>query len=152
MVKMYTVALTEAERLLLRQTVSRGTSSARTITRARILLKADESKDGPGESDTLIATTLDIGIRTVERVRQRAVTDGVEAALQDRPRSGQKSCTLDGAQEARLIALACSQPPTGRKRWSLRLLATEFSARADGASVSYELVRRTLKKTSSSRI
>jgi transposase len=152
MVKMYSVSLTEAERLLLRHTVSRGKASARTLTRARILLKADEGADGPGKSDAVIATTLDVGVRSVERLRQRAVTESVAAALQDRPRSGQKPCTLDGAQEARLTALACSQPPSGQGRWSLRLLATEFGKREDGATVSHELVRRTLKKTSSSLI
>ncbi len=148
MVKMYSVSLTEAQRLLLRQTVSRGKASARTITRARILLKADASEEGPGESDTVIATILDVGVRTIERLRQRAVTEGVEAALRDRPRSGHKPCVLDGAQGARLVALACSAPPKGRKRWSLRLLATEFGKQDQGAQVSHELVRRTLKKTS----
>jgi len=135
-----------------RDTVSRGTASARTITRARILLKADESEDGPAESDTVIASTLDVGRRTVERLRQRSVTEGVETALHDRPPSAHKPCTLDGADEARLTALACSQPPSGKGRWSLRLLAAEFSKREDGTPVSHELVRRTLKKTSSSPI
>lgn len=151
MVKMYTVSLTEAERLLLRHTVSRGRAAARTMTRARILLRADEGEHGPGDTDEVIATTLDVGVRSVERLRQRAVREGVEAALRDRVRSGHKPCTLDGAQEARLTALACSQPPLGRGRWSLRLLAATFSTRDDGAVVSRELVRRTLKKTSSSR-
>ncbi len=113
MVKMHTVSLTEAERLLLQRTVSRGTAAARTITRARILLKADESDDGPAESDAVIASTLDVGRRTVEWLRQRSVSEGVETALHDRPASAHKPCTLDGAQEARLTALACSQPPTG---------------------------------------
>jgi len=152
MVKMYTVSLTEAERLLLQHTVSRGKASARTITRARILLKADESEDGPAHSDTVIASTLDVGRRTVERLRQRSVTEGVETALHDRPPSAHKPCTLDGADEARLTALACSQPPSGQGRWSLRLLAAEFCKREDGTPVSHELVRRTLKKTSSSPI
>ncbi len=152
MVKMYTVSLTEAERLLLQRTVSRGTTAARTITRARILLKADESEDGPAESDAVIASSLDVGRRTVERLRQRSMTEGVETALHDRPPSVHKPCTLDGAHEARLTALACSQPPTGKGRWSLRLLAAAFSTREDGTPVSHELVRRTLKKTSSSRI
>ena len=151
MVKMYPVSLTDAERLLLRYTMSRGKAAARTITRARILLKADESEEGPAHTDELIATTLDVGVRSVERLRKRAVTEGVEAALHDRPASAHKPCTLDGTQEARLTALACSQPPSGQGRWSLRLLAAEFGTRDDGAVVSHELVRRTLKKTSSSR-
>jgi transposase len=151
MPKLYVVSLTEAERLLLRQTIARGVAKARTTTRARILLKADESGDD-GDTDEVIADTLEVSVRTIERLRQRAATDGVEAALHDRPRSGEPTYKLDGAHEARLTALACSQPPTGKKRWSMRLLAREFSTREDGAPVSRELVRRTLKKTSSSRI
>ena len=81
MVKMYTVSLTEAERLLLRHAVSRGKAPARTITRARILLKADVGEDGPGETDQVIATTLDVGVRSVERIRQRAAIEGVELSL-----------------------------------------------------------------------
>lgn len=152
MAKLYTISLSEAERLLLRQTVSRGASPARTITRARILLRADESEAGPGDHDLVIASTLEVDPRTVERVRKRAATEGVEAAISHRPPSRTKPCTLDGAGEARLTALACSAPPTGQARWSLRLLAAEFGKQEDGVPVSHELVRRTLKKTSSLRI
>jgi len=148
MVKMYVVSLAEAERLLLQQTVSRGTASARTITRARILLKADEGEEGPGCTDTVIAEALEVSIRTIERTRERAVTDGVEAAIHARPPCATTPKKLDGAQEARLTALACSQPPRGKKRWSLRLLATTFNGQQSEAAVSHELVRRTLKKTS----
>lgn len=148
MVKMYSVSLSEAERLLLQQTVSRGSASARTITRARILLKADDSEHGPACTDTVIADALEVSIRTVERTRERAVIDGVEAALHARPPSAITPQKLDGAQEARLTALACSQPPRGKKRWSLRLLATTFNGQQSDATVSHELVRRTLKKTS----
>ena len=148
MAKLYVVSLTEAERLLLKRTVSRGTGSARTITRARILLRADTGEDGPGDTDLVIASTLDVGIRTVERVRQRAVAEGAEAAIHDRPRTSEPNGKLDGAEEARLIALACTAPPTGKKRWSLRLLTAEFGRRPEGADISHELVRRTLKKTS----
>jgi transposase len=148
MAKLYVVSLSEAERHLLQHTVSRGVASARTITRARILLRADTSEDGPGDTDLIIATTLDVGIRTVERVRQRAAADGVEAAIHDRPRTSEPNGKLDGASEARLIALACSAPPVGKKRWSLRLLASAFGQRPEGVDISHELVRRTLKKTS----
>jgi hypothetical protein len=148
MVKMYTVSLSAAERLLLQQTVSHGRASARTITRARILLKADEADTGPAWSDTLIADALEVSIRTIERTRERAVTEGVEVALHARPPSATTPKKLDGAEEARLTALACSQPPRGKKRWSLRLLATTFNGQQSEATVSHELVRRTLKKTS----
>jgi transposase len=148
MVKMYSVALREAERLLLQQTVSRGTASARTITRARILLKADAGDAGPACTDTVIADALEVSIRTIERTRERAVTEGVEAALHARPPAATTPKKLDGAQEARLTALACSQPPRGKKRWSLRLLAATFNGQQSEASVSHDLVRRTLKKTS----
>lgn len=148
MAKLYVVSMSEAERLLLKQTVSRGAASARTITRARILLRADTSEDGPGDTDLMIASTLDVGIRTVERLRQRAVTEGVEAAIHDHPRASAPNGKLDGAGEARLIALACTVPPRGKKRWSLRLLATAFGQQPEGVDVSHELVRRTLKKTS----
>lgn len=151
MAKLYSIALSEAERLFLKQTVSRGTSPARTITRARVLLRADEGEAGPADSDSVIASTLEVDLRTVERIRKRAATEGIEAALQHRPPVRTKPCTLDGAGEARLTALACSTPPAGHARWSLRLLATEFGKREDGTAVSHELVRRTLKKTSSPR-
>jgi hypothetical protein len=148
MVKIYAVSLSEAERLLLHRTVSRGTASARTITRARILLKADDGEAGPACTDTVIAEALEVSVRTIERLRERAVTDGVAAALHARPPAATTPMKLDGAQEARLTALACSQPPRGKKRWSLRLLAATFNGQQSETRVSHELVRRTLKKTS----
>jgi transposase len=145
MVKLYTVSLSDAERLLLQNTIRRGTTSVRTSARARILLKADAGPEGPEWSDTKIAKAVEVSRPTVERLRKRAVTEGVEAALQDRPRWENRHGKLDGEQEARLAALACSVPPKRQKRWTLHLLANYFGDR-EGVPISYELVRRVLKK------
>lgn len=145
MPKFHTIRLDDAQRLLLEKTVRRGTASPRTVTRARILLKADSGEFGPGWIDTEIARALDVGLATVERTRKRAVIDGAEAAIVDRPRP-KRGGKLDGEAEARLIALRCSPAPDGRDRWTLHLLAARFSA-VVAMPVSHELVRRTLKKT-----
>jgi hypothetical protein len=150
--KRYVVELTAAERQRLTRLISAGRASARTLTRARILLKADQADGGPAWDDARIAAALDCGRRTVERVRQRLIERGLEAALthapQDRPR---RRRVLNGAAEARLIALACSQPPDGRAGWTLRLLAGRLVEPRVVAAVSRETVRRALKKTNSSR-
>jgi Homeodomain-like domain len=146
--KKYLITLTADERAWLTGLVSAGKRSALTITRARILLKADQAPGGPAWDDARIAQALDCGVRTVERVRQRFVERGPEAALgrkpQDRP---SRERTLDGAAEARLIALACSPPPDGRARWTLQLLAGRLVELAVVEAVCDETVRRTLKKT-----
>jgi primosomal protein N' len=113
MAKLYAVALSDAERLLLQQTIKKGKASARTTTRARILLKADAGPEGPEWTDTKIAEAVEVSRPTIERLRKRAVTEGVEAALQDRPKWENRHGKLDGEQEARLTALACSTPPAG---------------------------------------
>jgi transposase len=146
MAKLYVVSLSDAERLLLQRTIKKGTASARTLTRARILLKADRGPEKQEWTDTKIAEAVEVSRPTVERLRKRAVLEGIEAALQDRPRWQNRHGKLDGEAEARLTALRCSEPPEGRVRWTLHLLADTFSERED-VSVSYELVRRTLKKT-----
>ena len=150
--KKYLVTLTPEERQHLRQLVSAGKRSARTLTRARILLQADQAPGGPAWEDAEIAEALGCGRRTVERVRQRFVEQGLDAALgrkpQDRP---SRPRALDGAAEARLIALACSQPPEGRARWTLKLLADKLVELEVVESVSDETVRRVLKKTSCGR-
>jgi transposase len=147
--KKYLVTLTPEERQHLTGLVSAGKRSARTITRARILLKADQADGGPDWDDARIAEALGCGHRTVERVRERFVERGLEAALvhkpQDRP---SRERTLDGAAEARLIAVACSQPPTGRACWTLKLLADKLVELEVVESISDETVRRALKKTS----
>ena len=150
--KRYLVTLTPEERQRLADLLSAGKRSALTLTRARILLKADQADGGPAWPDDRIAEALDCGVRTVERVRQRFVERGLEAALgrkpQDRPSRERK---LDGRAEARLIALACSAPPEGRTAWTLRLLAGKLVELQVVESVSYETVRQVLKKTNSSR-
>lgn len=145
MPKFHTVRLDEAQRLLLEKTVRSGTAPARAIAKARILLKADVGEQGPGWTDTLIAEALEVSRSTIERTRKRAALEGIEPAIHDRPRPP-KQGKLDGAAEARLIALRCSPAPDGRERWTLELLASRFSAQ-EGISVSDELVRTRLKKT-----
>ena len=152
MSKKHRVILTDVERERLLDRIRRGRGSARDLAHARILLKADEGADGPGWKDDQIVAGLDVSLATVERVRRRFATEGLVAAVERRPLRAHRSRRLDGAQEARLIALACSDPPTGRGEWSLRLLAGRMVALYDDLEgVSYETIRRTLKKTSSSR-
>jgi transposase len=150
--KKYLVTLTAEDRERLIGLVSAGKRSALTITRARILLKADQAEGGPAWDDARIAEALDCGARTVERVRQRFVERGLDQALgrkpQDRPSRERK---FDGAAEARLIARACSAPPRGRACWTMKLLADKLVELEVFESVSDETVRRVLKKTSSSR-
>jgi hypothetical protein len=152
MAKRYLVTLTPEERQRLTDLVSAGKRSALTITRARILLKADQADGGQAWDDARIAEALDCGLRTVERVRQRFVERGLDLALgrkpQDRPSRERK---FDGAAEARLIALACSPPPHGRARWTLKLLADKLVELRVFEAVDDETVRRVLKKTSCSR-
>lgn len=151
MAKKYLVTLAPEERDHLTALLSSGKRSALTLTRARILLKADEADGGPAWADARIAAALDCGRRTVERVRQRFVERGLGLALgrkpQDRPSRERK---FDGAAEARLIALACSAPPEGRARWTLKLLAAKLVELEVLDAVDDETVRRVLKKTSCS--
>jgi transposase len=143
--KKYIVDLTEAEREQLQQLTRRGKLAARTVTRARILLHA-----AAGCTDQQIAAALSTSLATVERVRQRFVEEGLESALQERARRG-ATPKLGGKEEAHLIAVACSQPPLGRARWSLRLLADKAVELGLCDSISHEAVRQTLKKTSLNR-
>ncbi|MEZ4589511.1 MAG: helix-turn-helix domain-containing protein [Gemmatimonadales bacterium] len=144
--------LTDVERERLVEQVRHGRGSARDLTHARILLKADEGAGAPGWKDGQIVEGLDVSRATVERVRRRFATEGLAAAVGRRPLPSRGPRKLDGAREAQLIALACSEPPTGRAEWSLRLLAGRMVALYDDlAGVSYETIRRTLKKTNSSR-
>lgn len=148
------VILTREDRGTLEGLIARGHAPARHLTHARILLKADEGtnapeRDLPGEAwpDVKIADALEISRSTVSRVRERFVAEGLKAALVHRRPKNTKPKKLDGLQEAHLIALACSEPPRGKKRWSVRLLADRFvSLECAEESISRELVRRTLKK------
>ena len=151
--KKYRVTLAAEEREQLRQLLARGQADVRKLKHAQILFKADEAEGSPGWSDTRIAETLDVGLATVERVRRRFIEEGFKAALS--PYRGPNrvyTTKLDGEQEAHLIALACSQPPDGRARWTLRLLAERMVELKDIETLSYETVRQTLKKTRCARI
>jgi transposase len=145
--KVYRVKLTPEERAHLQELLSKGKAAARTLTHARILLKADEGVAGPRLSDTAIAEALDVNRSTVERVRVRCVEEGFEAALRPRPSRELHPRKLDGVQEAHLVTLACSPAPNGRARWSLRLLADKLVQLEIVDDISHETVRQTLKKT-----
>jgi len=149
--KKYKVTLTPEERQQLHELISAGKGSAKKLAHARILLKADAVPGSPAWPDARIAEAAEVSVATVERVRQRFVEQGFEAALvrkqQDRPSRERK---LDGAAEARLVALACSRPPQGRDGWTMQLLADKLVELEVVEAVSDETVRRTLKKTRSS--
>jgi hypothetical protein len=144
--KKYVVTLTEEERQGLQTLVSQGRTAARKITRAWILLKS-EASPGPAWPDEQIRSTFDVGLATIYRVRQTFVEEGLEAVLSRRPKSRHRHRKLDGEQEAHLIALACSKPPPGRCRWTLRLLASKLVELGHTDRVCPETVRQTLKKT-----
>ncbi len=150
--KQYRVTLTEDERATLQRLLARGTAAARTLTRARILLKADQGPEGPGWTDRQITTALDTSRPTVERVRTQFAREGLEATLTRRRPRIPPAPKLDGRQEAHLVALTCSAPPSGHARWTLRLLADKLVelAEAEMETISYETVRRVLKQMLSS--
>jgi len=150
MKKKYIVTLTDEERQVLQGMLSKGRAAARKLTHARILLKADAGEGGPAWNDDAIADGLEVGRATVERLRKRFVEEGLEAALDPRKPRRQYQRKLDGDGEAHLIALACSRPPEGRSRWTLRLLADRMVQLEQVDRLSYETVRQVLKKTNSS--
>lgn len=152
MKKKYPVILTDAQREQLKSLIAAGTAPARKLTHARILLKADQSPQGPGWVDQKIAEAVESSQPTVARVRKQYFEEGLQAALNRRPPNRVYQRKLDGEQEARLIALACSEPPEGQARWSLRLLADKLVELEIVEGVSYQTVRRMLKKTTLSRI
>jgi transposase len=141
------VTLSEEERAALRTLVSSGTGPAALLTHARILLKANQGEGGAGWTDAAIAGALEVGLSTVARVRQTYATLGLEAALARKAPQRVYERKLDGAQEARLVALTCSAPPAGQKRWTLRLLAEQLVALAVVDTIAPETVRQTLKQT-----
>ncbi len=152
MKKKYPVILTEAQREQLKSLIAAGSAPARKLTHARILLKADQSPEGPGWVDEQVADAVEVSQPTVARVRKQYFEEGLEAALNRRPPNRHYQRKLDGEQEARLLALACSEPPEGQARWSLRLLADRLVELEVVEDISYQTVRRTLKKTNSSHI
>lgn len=146
----YKVTLTKEERTELEELVSVGKSAARKLSRARILLKADASPRGPAWEDGRISEALEVGPATVERVRKQFVEQGLQVALDRKKPEREYERRLDGQGEARLIAMACSEAPEGRERWTLTLLAERMVALSYVPALSRDTVRRTLKKTSSS--
>src|SRR5919202_5669797 len=142
--KQYVVRLSEEERASLVATICRGAAPARAQAHARILLKANRGEAGPEWTDGAISGALEVDPTTVARVRKLYVTEGLEAALHRKAPDRVYRRKLDGEQGARLVAVACSEPPSGRKRWSLRLLANKPVELAVVETVSYETVRQTL--------
>jgi transposase len=145
----FIVRLSPEERAQLVGMVNRGKRAASVLLRARVLLKADA--DGPNWGDPDIAEAFDVSLSTIHRVRQAFVEESLQAALERKKPTGRQYRKLDGAQEARRIAVACSKPPAGRARWTLQLLADKLVELKVVDSISSECVRKTLKKTTSSR-
>lgn len=141
----YIVDLTTDEQEHLLNLIKKGKPSARKVARAHVLLHADE-----GATDEEIAESLHLGTSTVHRTRQRFVEEGLTAALSEQLRPG-KAPTLTGKQKAYLVALACSTPPEGRRRWTMQLLADRLIELKQVEKVSSDIVQRTLKKTTSNR-
>jgi transposase len=144
--KKYIVKLTPEEKVSLEKLVKSGKSSAKKLTHARILLKADES-EGSGWIDKDIAEALDVSVCTIERVRQAFVEESLEVALNGEKRTPRGPVKVTGEVEAHLIALACSTPPEGYSYWTLKLLANGLVQAEVIDSISAETVRQVLKKT-----
>jgi len=150
MPKIYRVELTSEERAILTDMVRRRSQTARPVRRAFMLLKADEAEGGPAWPDAKIAESYEVSIRTVERLRERFVEEGLDVALTGKKREAKKEKIFDGEVEAHLIALRCSEPPSGHAQWSFRLLRDKMIELDYVESISHESVRQLLKKTSSS--
>jgi transposase len=152
-VKKYVVRLSAEEREQLEVVIRKGKGAARRLLKARILLKADVSGDGPGWSDSRIIAALDTSASMVYRVRKQLVEEGFEAVLNRKQRATPAVPRIfDGEKEAKLIALACSKPPKGRARWTLRLLENRVVELGIVERASDSTIGRTLKKTVSNRI
>jgi transposase len=150
--KKYRVQLSREQRQHLEQEVKTGKGPARQLMHARILLKADEGAYGPGWSDEQIGEALEASMSTIERVRRRFVEQGLEDAITRRPQPERPhKRKIDGEQEAHLIALCCSEVPTGHEHWTMRLLADKMVELGYVEQVSHKTVWETLKKMHSSR-
>jgi transposase len=147
----YEVELSQEQRHALQQLISKGKAPARKLAHARILLKIDRNAPGPRWTDEQVAETFEMSRYSVIRIRERFVNHGLDDALTHRPHTQTRARALDGEQEAHLIALSCSPCPEGQARWTLRLLANRMVELGYVEQVSHETVRRTLKKTNSSR-
>ena len=146
MKKKYLVELSHQERAQLEELVAKGKVAGYKIRHAQMLLKADQGPDGPDWADAQIAEAFATHVTTVERLRKRLVEEGLAAALERHKRQNYLH-KLDGEGEAQLVAVACSQPPTGRGKWTLRLLAARLVELGVVENISYMTVSRTLKKT-----
>ena len=144
--KKYRVTLTNEERHELNQLINKGKGAARKLLHARILLKADGREGQAGWTDEAIKAALEVSISTIERVRERFVEEGLEAALVHKAPTREYKRKLNGEQEAHLVALVCSQPPEERQRWTLKLLADKMVELDYVDTVSSETVRQVLKK------
>jgi len=151
MANKYIVTLTPQERRELTASITKGKAAARKLTHARILLQADVADGGPGPTDEQIVAAVHSSTATVHRVRQAFVEEGLEAALNAKKPTDRQYRKLNGEQEARLIAVACSPPPAGRTTWTMQLLADKLVELKVVDSIGRECVRTTLKKTTSSR-
>ncbi len=149
--KKYRIRLTTDEQQELKALVSRGRTAAYKQTHARILLMSDEAREDGGMKDADISGALGVGLSMVERVRRRCVEEGIESALNRRKQLRRRRKILDGEGEARLIAMACGEPPEGRAGWTLKLLADQLVECEIVETISTETVRMVLKKTNSSR-
>lgn len=150
--KQYPVHLTDTQRAALLEFIGRGEQSAREQTRARVLLKADEGPGGPAWSDRRVADALELSRGGVAGIRRRFCERGLRGCIERKRPDREYERKLDGEQEARLIRLACSEPPEGRSQWSLRLLRDTMVELEIVDALSHECVRQTLKKTDSNRI
>jgi transposase len=148
--KKYIVTLTEEEQAALEKLVNKGKNPAYKVNHARILLLADTNQSGGGWKDRDISQALKISVATIERVRQRLVEQGLEAALNRKEQQKRKQRLLDGEKEAHLIALTCSLPPEGKGRWTMKMLAERMVELGHVETISDETVRQTLKKMNSS--
>jgi transposase len=142
----YIVKLSDEQKQHLEKLITSGTSPARMLTRARILLKSDQSANGPNWPYEKIVEAYDVSEMLIRDVRKRFAEAGFEAALQRKKPAREYEHSLDGEAEAHLIALACSEPPEGQKRWTLRLLKKAMQERMYVETVSHETIRTTLKK------
>ena len=149
--KKYRIRLTTDEQQELKALVSRGRTVAYKQTHARILLMSDEAREDGGMKDADISGALGVGLSMVERVRRRCVEEGIESALNRKKQLRRRQKRLDGEREARLIAMACGEPPEGRASWTLKLLADQLVECEIVETISTETVRQVLKKTNSSR-
>ncbi|MCM8921425.1 MAG: helix-turn-helix domain-containing protein [Candidatus Thiodiazotropha sp.] len=146
MKKRYVVRLSQEERDRLEGLVNRGREAAYRRRHAQVLLLVDEGVNGPGLADRVAAEQIGFRRRTVEQIRERCVTEGLNSALERKKRNQERSRKLDGDGEARLVSLACSDAPPGRARWTLQLLADQLVTLKVVDAISHECVRQVLKK------